>query len=95
MNKSVWEEAIREDADKEGMRPHDRGEGRICTKEGEGISAVKRGKGRCKRICKRAVEKEIYLAVKITTNGAGVLCRKERWKETDGAGLQVSERVDS
>jgi len=87
MDKSVWEEAIREDADKEGMGPHDRCEGRICTEEGKGVSAVKRGKGRGKRICKRIVKKRIHSAVKITANGASVLCREERWKKTDGTGL--------
>ena len=91
MDKSIWEEAIREDADKKGMGLCNRCKGKVCTKEGEGISTVKRGKVRGKRICKRAVEKGIYLAIKIITNGAGVLCREERWKETDGTRLQVFE----
>ena len=91
MDKSVWKEAIRENANKKGMGPHDRCEERICTEEEEGVSAVKRGKERGKRICKRIVEKGIYSAVKITTNSTSVLCREERWKEMDGAGLQVFE----
>ena len=91
MDKSVWEETIREDANEEGIEPHNICKGRICTKEGEGISAVKRGKGRGKRICKRAVEKGIHLAIKITTNSTGILCREERWKGMDRAGLQVFE----
>ena len=51
MNKNVWEEAIREDTNKENVGPHDRCEGRVCTEEGEGISIVKGGKGRGKRVC--------------------------------------------
>ena len=78
MNKSVWEEAIREDANKEGMGPRNRCEGRICTEEEKGVSTVKRGKGRGKRICKRIVEKGIYSAIKITTNGTSIFCREER-----------------
>ena len=51
MNKSIWEETIGEDADKEGVRSCDRGEGRICTEEKEGVSIVKREKRRGKRVC--------------------------------------------
>jgi len=91
MNKSIWEEAIRENANEKGIGPCDRFEGRFCTEEGEGVSAVKRGKGRGKGICKRAVEKVIHSAIKITTNGTSVLCRKERWKEMNDAGLQIFE----
>ena len=31
--------------------------------------------------------KRIYLAIEVTTNGASILCREERWKEADGAKL--------
>ena len=77
MNKSVWEEAVGEDANKEGMESHNRDEGRICVKEEESIPIVKRRKERGEGVCSRAVEKEIHPAVKITTNGASILCRKE------------------
>ena len=66
----------------------DRCKGRVYTKEGEGVPAVKGGKGGGKRVCKRAVKKEIYSAIEITTNSAGVFCREERWEEKNGAGLQ-------
>jgi len=89
MDKSVWEKAIGEDANKEGMGPCDRYKGRVCTKEGEGISIVKGGKGRGKRVCERTVKKVIHSTIEITTNGASILCRKERWEEKDGAGLQI------
>ena len=45
----------------------------------KGIPAVEKGKRGGKRICKEAVEERIYPAIKVTTNGAGVLCRKKRW----------------
>ena len=51
MNKSVQEEAVREDADKEGMGPHNRCEGRVCAEEGEGVPIVKGEKVRGKRVC--------------------------------------------
>ena len=36
-------------------------------------------------------EEGIYLAIKVTTNSASILCRKEGWKEIDSARLQVFE----
>ena len=89
MDKGVWEEVIREDADEKGVGLCNRCKGRVCTKEGEGVSIVKGGKGRGKRVCKRTVKKGIHSAVEITANGTSVLCREERWEEKDGAGLQV------
>jgi len=51
MDKSVWKEVIGEDADKKGVRPCDRCEGRVCAEEGEGVPIVKGGKGGGKRVC--------------------------------------------
>ena len=65
-------------------------EGGVCTKEGKGISIVERRERESERVCKRVAEERIHPAVKITTNGASILCRKEGWKEKDGAGLPVS-----
>jgi len=78
MDKSVWKETIGKDADKKGMGPHDRCKGRVCTEEEEGVSVVKRGKGRGKRIFKRTVKKRIHSAIEITVNGTSGLCREER-----------------
>jgi len=91
MDKSVWKETIREDADEESIGPHNRCEGRVCTKEGKGVSIVEEEKRRGKRIHKRAAKKEIHSAIKITVNYTSILCGEERWKEGDGARLQVSE----
>ena len=95
MDKSVWEETIGKDADKEDVGPHDRCEGRVCTEEWEGVSVVKGGKRRGKRIYKRTVKKRIHSAIEITINGASSLCREERQKEKNGTGLQVLKQVDS
>ena len=57
----------------------------------KGIPAVEKGKRGGKRICKEAVEERIYPAIKVTTNGAGIFCRKEGWEEKDGTRLQVSK----
>jgi len=50
MNKSVWKEAIGEDANKKGIGPCNRCEGRVCAEEREDVSIVKRGKGGGKRV---------------------------------------------
>ena len=91
MDKGVWEEAVRKDANEEGVGPCDRCEGRVCTMKRKSIPIVKRRERGGKRICERVVAKEIYLAVEVTANGAGIFCGEERWEETDGAGLQISE----
>ena len=91
MDKCVWKETIRENADEESMGPHDRCEGKVYTKEGEDVSIVKGEKRRDKKIHKRVAKKEIHSAIKITVNCTSILCREEKWKEGDGARLQVSE----
>ena len=91
MDKGVWEEVVRKDANEKSMGPCDRGEERVCTTKRKGIPIVEKRERGGKRICKRTVAKEIYLAVKVTANSTGILYGKERWKETDSAGVQISE----
>ena len=45
MNKGIWEETIRENANKKGVGLCDRCEEGVCAEEREGISVVKGGKG--------------------------------------------------
>jgi len=63
VDKSVWEEAVREDADEEVMRPCGRCEGRVHTEKGKGVPIVKRGERRSERIRERTVKERVYLAV--------------------------------
>ena len=60
MDKSVWEEAVREDANKKVMGPCDRCKGRVYTKEEKGVPIVKRGEEEGERVCEGAVEEGIY-----------------------------------
>ena len=71
------------------MGPHDRGERRICAEKEKGVPIVKRGKRGSKRVYKRAAEKGVYPTIQIATDGTGIFCRKERWKEVHGARLQI------
>ena len=91
MNKGVWEKAIRKDANEEDMGPRDRCEGRVCTMKRKGIPIVERRERGGKRICERTVAEGIYPAVEVTANSICIFCGEERWEETDGAGLQISE----
>ena len=59
------------------MEPCDRDERKICTKEGESVLIVERKKREGKRVYSEVVEKGIYPAIKVTTNSASILCRKE------------------
>jgi len=69
------------------MRLHNRDKEGIFTEKRKIVSIVKGGKGGSKRVCKGAVEKRIYLAVKITSNSASILCGEEGWKEKDDVEL--------
>jgi len=57
----------------------------------KGIPVIKGREGGGKRICERTVAEGIHPAVEVTTNSAGIFCGEERWEETDGVGLQISE----
>ena len=59
------------------MEPCNRDERKICTKEGESVPIVKRRKREGERVYSGVVEKGIYPAIKVTTNSASILCRKE------------------
>jgi len=78
VDKGIWKKAVRENADEKTIGSCDRHEEGVCTEEGESIPIVERRKRRGKGICKGAVMKRIYLAIKVTTNGTSILCREER-----------------
>jgi len=69
----------------------DRDEGRICAKKKESVPVVKGRKRRGERVHKGIVEEGLYPTVKVTTDGAGILCGKEGWKKVDGTRLPISE----
>ena len=90
MNKGVWKEAVREDAYKKVVGSCDRCKGGICAEEGEGVPIIKGRKRGSKRVCEGATEERVHPAVKITTNGAGVLRGEEGWKKENGTRLSLS-----
>jgi len=75
--RKLWDHAIDM---KEGFMPEKR----------ESVPFVKRRKRGSEGVCKGAIEERIYLAIKVTTNGAGVLRRKEGWEEENGPRLSLS-----
>jgi len=77
MDKGVWKEAIREDVGEEDMGSCDRYQGGVHTKKREDIPIVERSERRSERVYKRAVEKRIHSAVKVTTNSASIFCGEE------------------
>jgi len=90
VNKSVWKEAIGENAYKKVVGSRDRCERGVCAKEGKGVSIVKGRKGRGERIHEGTVAEVLHLAVEVTTNGTGVFCGKKGWEEKNGTGLPIS-----
>ena len=87
IDKGVWEETVRKNADEESVELCDRSEEGICTTKRKGIPTIERRERGGKEVCKRAAAKGIYSTIKDTANSAGILCREERWKEADGAKL--------
>ena len=79
MDKDVWEEAVRNDTDKEVVRSCNRCEEGVYAMKREGIPFVQRRKERGERVCKGTTEERLHSAIEVTTNGAGVLCWKEGW----------------
>ena len=90
MDKGIWKEAIGKDTYKKIVRSCNRDERRICAKEGESVPLIKERERGGVRVHKRAVEKRLHSAVKVTTNSASVLCGEEEWEEEDGARLSIS-----
>ena len=72
------------------MGSYNRFKGEIYTKKRESLSLVQKRKRESKRVHSGADEKEIYLTVRVTTDYAGILCRKEAWEKEDGTRLLVS-----
>ena len=91
MNKGVWEEAVGENAHEEIVGSHDRCKRGVYAKEEKGVSVVKGRKRRGEGICEGTVVEGLHSAVKVTANGASVLCREEGWEEEDGTRLQISQ----
>jgi len=81
MDKGVWEEVVRKNADKKIVGLRDKCEGGVCTTKRKSVPAVERGG---KRICEGAVEEGIHPAIKVTANGTGIFCEEEGQEEKDG-----------
>jgi len=90
MDKGVQKEVVRKDVHKKIMGSCNRGEGRVYAKKRKSIPFVKRRERGGQRIHEGVIEEGVYPAIKVTTNGAGILCREEKWEEEDGTGLSVS-----
>jgi len=91
VDKGVWEEAVGEDAYKKVVGSCDRHERGVHAEKRESVPFVKRKKGGSEGIYEGAIEEGVHLAVQITTNSPGVLCRKEGWEKEDGARLSLSK----
>jgi len=63
MDKSVWKEAVRENAYKEIVGSYDRCEGGVHAMKRESVPFIKRREGGGKRICEGTVEKGLYPAI--------------------------------
>jgi len=63
------------------MEPCNRGKEGICAEKGKGVSIVKGRKRGGERVYLRTTEKGVYLTVKVTPDGASILCGKKDGKK--------------
>jgi len=61
------------------LGPCNRYEGEVCTEKEKGIFIVEGRVGRGVRVHTGATEERIHLILKVTSNSASILCRKEGW----------------
>ena len=71
------------------MGPCNQCKRRVCAKEGKSISVVERRKRRSERVHPGTAKERVYPAIKVTSNGAGILCviRQECGQTLVGLGL--------
>ena len=67
---------------------------KLIPKKGK-IYSLSEEKREDESVYSKADEIEIYLTIKVTTDCASILCRKEEWEEEDSIRLLVSQWVDS
>jgi len=63
MKKGIWEGRVRKNTSMKALEPCHQAQGEICTKEGKGVLVIKRGERRDVGICRRSIEKRLYLAI--------------------------------
>ena len=73
------------------MGPCNRDKRGVYTKEGESVPIVEGRKRGSKGVCSRAVKKEVYPTIQITTDSTSIFCRKKRWEKADGTRLPIFE----
>ena len=66
-----------------------RSERGVCTEKREGVPIVERGERKGKGVYSGTIEEGVHPTIKVILDSTSFLCRKERWKETDSAGLQI------
>ena len=87
MNLHLWQKGKWKNAYPKVVGLCHRYKGMICTKKEEGVSIIKRRKGRSAQVYNETAKKGVYLTLKISANSTSVFCRKEEWQEVDGPEL--------
>jgi len=52
---------------------------RVCTKEREGVSVVKRRERRGIRVHNKTIKERVYQTLKVISNSTSIFCRKKGW----------------
>jgi len=67
----------------------------ICTKKGESLLIVKRGKRRGTSICGELIKKRVYLIFQAIPNVTSIFHGKKGWHMKNGTRLLVHKSVDN
>ena len=94
MEESIWKKGVRKDTSVKDLGLCYRAKRRVYAKKGEGILTIEKRKRGSTEICRRPIEKRIYLTLQITPNITGTLCSKKGWYTEDSAGLSTLKLVD-
>ena len=94
MEENIWKKGVGKDASMKNLGPCHRIKGGIYAKKGESIFTIERGKRGSIDICRRPVEKGIYLTLQVTPDIASTLCGEKGWYTENGTRLSTHKPVD-
>ena len=95
IEKSIWEEGVREDASAKGLGSCNRVKRGVCVKKGEGVFIVKGRERGGTGICGEPTKKRVYPTFQVTPNFASTFYSKKGQKTKNSTGLLTHKPVDN
>ena len=93
MEKSIWEERVREDTSAKGLGSCNRVKRGVCAKKEEGVFIVEGRERGDTSICREPTKKRIYLTFQVIPNFASTFHSQKEWKTKNSTGLSTHKPV--